>query len=100
MFFILNHAADLRIVPRFPGSDILYKYNHLFELRFNSGGGVNLEIPNIPEGVFVSDMISLLYLRLWYEGYFSFYINLLYILFIEVNDLAINNSFKSSLCSK
>ena len=50
IFFILNHAADLRIVPRFPGSDILYKYNHPFELRFISGKCLNSEIPNTPEG--------------------------------------------------
>ena len=32
MFLILNQAALLRIVPRFPGSFILYKKSHLLEL--------------------------------------------------------------------
>ena len=55
MFFILNQAALLRIVPRFPGSFILYKKSHLLELKFFCINKLILQVANIPEGVFVSE---------------------------------------------
>ena len=55
-FFILNQAADLNRDPKFPGSDILYKYSHLFDPRSKLDGGTNVQTPKTPEGVFVSDI--------------------------------------------
>ena len=62
MFFILNQAALLRMVPKFPGSFILYKKSHLLELYFFCINKLILQMANNPEGVFVSerflDMLS------------------------------------------
>jgi len=55
IFFILNQAALLRMVPRFPGSFILCKKSHLLELKFFRTDKLILQVANIPEGVFVSE---------------------------------------------
>ena len=55
MFFILNQAALLRMVPRLPGSFILYKKSHLLELKFFRNNKLILQVANIPDGVFVSE---------------------------------------------
>ena len=53
MFFILNQAALLRMVPRFPGFFILYKKSHLLELKFFCINKLILQVANSPGGVFV-----------------------------------------------
>jgi len=53
MFFILNQAALLRMVPRLPGFFILYKKSHLLELKFFRINKLILQMANIPDGVFV-----------------------------------------------
>ena len=56
MSFILNQAALLRMVPKFPGSFILYKKSHLLELKFFCTDKLLLQVANSPEGVFVSEI--------------------------------------------
>ena len=87
MFLKLNHRADLIIVPRFPGLEILSRNSHLLTVKFNFISFDRKHNANMPEGDFVCDKYSSSFFGNSLKGIFKLFALLIISLFFDIKDL-------------